>query len=314
MTAAKPNHLTARRLLLDHLDVHPGRTVGDDLDPLEAGVVGDTAHQEGGDSYHLGRDKIRARNGRDRYSVDESARDQRGLNDYASAMDIGYFKVKTARGTFDLYDFNAWLVALCRAGDPDTQDLREVIYSPDGKTVRRWDRLGRRASGDNSHLTHTHLSEHRDATGQRMVRLATRWLQHIGLIDEEDDMALSPDDKTWLAAQIDKAASVAAQRVWETRFNIAFSSDGKPVTPYVASMGSVLAHVPSEHTATGQTLAALAQQVAALSARQVDERTLAATLAPLLIAALPDDRDDLTPAELQQAIVGALRELAGPVA
>ncbi len=188
MTAAKPHHLAARRLLLDHLDVHPGKAVGNDLDPLEAGIVGDTAHQQGGDSYHLGKDKIRARGSRNRYSVDESPRDQRGLNNYASAMDIGYFKVATSRGTFDLYDFNAWLIGLCKTGDPDTADLREVIYSPDGLTVRRWDDLGVRSTGDNSHLTHSHLSEYRDADGHRMVRLVTRWLQHIGLILEEDDV------------------------------------------------------------------------------------------------------------------------------
>ncbi|MEU4157258.1 hypothetical protein [Actinoplanes sp. NPDC026670] len=182
MTAAKPNHLKARRLLLEHLDRHPGRTTANDLDPHEAGIVGDTAHQGGGDSYHLGRDQIRARAGRDRYSVDESRRDQDGLDDHASAMDIGFFKIRTPRGTFDLYDFNTWLVRLCQSDHPDTRDLREVIYSPDGRTVRRWDRLGRRSSGDDSHLTHTHLSEHRDADGQRMVRLANRWLRHIGLI------------------------------------------------------------------------------------------------------------------------------------
>lgn len=188
MTAAKAHHRAARTLMLQHLDSHPARTVHDDLDPLEAGIVGDTAHAEGGDSYHLGADKIRARAGRNRYSVDESARDQRGLDEYASAVDYGYFRVTTGRGTFDLYDYNTWLIALCRAGDPDTADLREVIYSPDGRTVRRWDALGVRTTGDASHLTHTHHSEFRNATGVRMVRLATRWLQHIALIPEEDDV------------------------------------------------------------------------------------------------------------------------------
>jgi hypothetical protein len=191
VTAAKPNHRAARTLLLQHLDMHPGRTVESDLDPAEVGIVGDTAHADGGDSYHLGADQIRARNGRDRYSVDESTRDKRGLDNYASAMDIGWFRVTTQRGTFDLRDFSSWLVDLCRAGDPDTRDLREVIYSPDGQVVRRWDRLGRRVSGDSSHLSHTHLSEHRDADGHRMLRLATRWLQHIGMIPEEDTM--TPD-------------------------------------------------------------------------------------------------------------------------
>jgi hypothetical protein len=309
MTAAKPHHIAARKLLLQHLDLHPGKTVGDDLDPLEAGLVGDAAHSSGGDSYHLGKDQIRARAGRDRYSVDESVRDQRGLDDYASAMDIGYFKVTTRRGVFDLYDLNAWLIGLCKANDPDTTDLREVIYSPDGKTVRRWDRLGRRTTGDSSHLTHTHLSEHRDATGARMLRLATRWLQHIDLIEGDDDMALSPDDKQWLAAQIDKAATVAAERVWSTRRNI-----GGPGPVYLAPLGDVIANLPYEHGYHGQAITALAQQVAALAARQVDAPTLAASIAPMLIAALPDDRDDLTPTELQHAIVGALRELAAPTA
>jgi glycerophosphoryl diester phosphodiesterase len=187
MTAAKLNHRAARALMLQHLDMHPGRTVHADLDPLEAGIVGDTDHADGGDSYHLGKDQIRPTG--HRYSVDESARDRRGLDDYASAMDFGYFKVATGRGTFDLYDYNAWLVGLCRAGDPDTVDLREVIYSPDGQRVLRFDREGVRSTGDDSHLEHTHHSEYRDADGHRMLRLVTRWLQHIGLIPEEDDVS-----------------------------------------------------------------------------------------------------------------------------
>jgi hypothetical protein len=188
VTIAKPNHRAARALLLQHLDMHPGRVVESDLDPAEVGLVGDTAHSAGGDSYHLGKDQIRARGTRDRYSVDESRRDRNGLSDHASAMDVGWFRITTARGVFDLRDFSVWLVGLCRAGDPDTADIREVIYSGDGRTVRRWDRLGRRSTGDGSHLFHTHISEHRDADGHRMLRLATRWLQHIGMIPEEDDM------------------------------------------------------------------------------------------------------------------------------
>jgi hypothetical protein len=187
VTAAKTHHKTARVLLLEHLDMHPGKVVNADLDPAEVGIVGDTAHVEGGDSYHLGEDQIRVSG--HRYSVDESPRDQRGLDDYASAIDVGWFKVTTRRGTFDLPYFSRWLVALCVAGDPDTADLREVIYSPDGQVVLRWDRLKRRSSGDTSHRFHTHLSEHRDATGARMVRLVRRFLQHIGLIPEENTVS-----------------------------------------------------------------------------------------------------------------------------
>jgi hypothetical protein len=86
MTAAKKNHLAARALLLQYLDLHPGQTPDADLDPAEVGIVGDTAHAEGGDSYHLGKDQIRKTG--HRYSVDESARDKRGLDGYASAMDV----------------------------------------------------------------------------------------------------------------------------------------------------------------------------------------------------------------------------------
>lgn len=186
MTTAKPHHLAARRLLIEHLDMHPGVTVNADLDPAEVGVVGDTSHIGGGDSYHLGKNQIKTWG--HRYSVDESSRDKRGLDDFASGVDVGYFKVTTVRGTFTLRDYSVWLVGLCKAHDPDTLDLREVIYSPDGVVVHRWDREGVRTSGDLSHREHTHHSEYRDADGHRMLRLAVRWLRHIGLIPEEDDM------------------------------------------------------------------------------------------------------------------------------
>ncbi|GIE76594.1 hypothetical protein Aph02nite_25440 [Actinoplanes philippinensis] len=302
MTVAKANHLTARRLLLEHLDRHPGRTVHDDLDPLEAGIVGDATHAGGGDSYHLGRDDLRA--GRDRYSVDESRRDRDGLDEHASALDIGYFKVRTPRGAFDLYDFNAWLVPLCRADDPDTRDLREVIYSPDGETVRRWDRLGRRTTGDDSHRTHTHLSEHRDADGHRMVRLVTRWLTHIGLIPEEGTMTKT-EFLTMLKDKDVRAALAGAM----------LQTDGLiPAPPGNRSRdGSVNTHwsLASYAQWTYRHLLDARAAIVTLATRDgVDEVALARALAPMLVAALPDDRDDLTPAELQQAIVGALRELA----
>lgn len=192
MTIAKPAHLEARKLLLEHLDIHPGRTVPDDLDPAEVGIVGSEGHKRAGTSYHLGKADLKL--DKRPYSVYESARDQRGLNQHASAMDIGEFRIKTKRGTFDLRHFSRWLVDLCRKGDPDTVDIREVIYSLDGKTVLRWDRLGIRSSGDLSHLAHTHVSEFRNADGRRMVRLVTRYLQHVGLLAGEDnDMQL--DDK-----------------------------------------------------------------------------------------------------------------------
>jgi hypothetical protein len=182
MTTAKPHHLAARQLMIDHLDMHPGKTVNADLDPLEAGIVPDANHRGG---YHCGRSQVSDSD----YSVRESSRDREGLDEHSSGIDYGYFAVTTARGTFDLYSYNDWLKLLWEAGDDDTKDLREVIYSPNGVHVKRLDKLGIRSTGDSSHQTHTHHSEFRDADGHRMVNLARRWLQHIGLLaGEGDDM------------------------------------------------------------------------------------------------------------------------------
>jgi hypothetical protein len=70
-----------------------------------------------------------------------------------------------------------WIVGQCKAGAPDTRDIREVIYSPDGVTVKRWDRLGKRSSGDDSHRDHTHISYHRDAEGRDKVSLFKRFFE-----------------------------------------------------------------------------------------------------------------------------------------
>lgn len=190
MTRAPDNLLAVRRLLLDHLDLDPTRSRPTDLDPAEAGIVGDAAHVGG---YHCGSDRVRRVDGvvRD-YSVTESSRDRAGLSEYASALDVGEFAVTVRGRTYDLRHFSAWLVSQCTAGAPDTRDIREVIWSPDGRTVRRWDRLGIRSTGDGTHRWHTHISYFRDATkaGQDLTPLYRRYLTTIGLIQASkgDDM------------------------------------------------------------------------------------------------------------------------------
>ena len=187
MTIAKPKLLEARRLLIQHLDIHPGQDVAADLDPAEVGINGGPAHVREGTSYHLGKDQLIL--SRRPYSVVESPRDQRGLDNYSSAIDIGEFQVTTSKGTYNLAHFSAWLVNLCRRSGADTADIREVIYSLDGRSVHRWDALGKRTSGGGSHRFHTHVSGYRDSDGSCMVRLVTRYLQHIGLLaGEEEDM------------------------------------------------------------------------------------------------------------------------------
>ncbi len=123
------------------------------LSDAELGIVGDENHNGG---YHHGWDNRNISNGITRdYSWTESSRDASHKTNAASAFDLGMFP--------ELQQLSVWMVEQCRAGAPDTADIREIIYSPDGKVVLRWDRLGIRTSGDPSHLTHTHFSWFRDA-------------------------------------------------------------------------------------------------------------------------------------------------------
>ncbi|MER7164487.1 hypothetical protein ABT336_00190 [Micromonospora sp. NPDC000207] len=179
MTRAPENLLAVRRLLIDRLDADPARARDADLEPNEVGIVGDAAHRGG---YHCGSNRV----GTNDYSVVESPRDRTGLTLDASALDVGWFSVRSGGATHDLRSFSVWCVAQCVAGTADSRDIREIIYSPDGKRVLRWDRLGRRTSGDNSHLWHTHFSFFRDSTkaGRDQRPLFRRYLTSIGLIKE----------------------------------------------------------------------------------------------------------------------------------
>jgi hypothetical protein len=165
----------------DLLDViHYLHAQGAPFDAL--GIVGDPAHVATG-GYHEGHVDLAAhgRLGYD-YSVVESARDARPT-DAASALDFA--------GTSWWRPLTLWLVDQCRAGAAGTEDVREIIYTPDGQTVRRWDRLGIRSSGDDSHLWHTHLSFHRDSEGRRgsFLTLLRRYFEPVqpAAIDMGDD-------------------------------------------------------------------------------------------------------------------------------
>jgi hypothetical protein len=141
------------------------------LGAVSLGIVGDSRHKSG---YHLGHDRIFSPSGKgdDDYSV-KTTRDRNGLSDSASAMDIGNFK--------RLREMSKWLGAQARSDAPDTRDIREIIYSPDGKKVLRWDRQRgvtsrpRPGEADDSHLTHTHISWYRDSESRDKVALFERF-------------------------------------------------------------------------------------------------------------------------------------------
>nr|WP_244311611.1 hypothetical protein [Micromonospora taraxaci] len=180
--------MAVRSLLLTHLDNAPGP---DDLDPAEVGIVGDPSHRGG---YHCGSDRVVPND----YSVVESPRDRAGLTLDASALDVGQFDVRSGGRSNTLPSFSVWCVAQCAANAADTRDIREIIYSPDGSTVKRWDRLGKRTTGDSSHRWHTHFSFFRDAikAGRDQRPLFRRYLSSIGLLEDDD---MTPQEHNWLA-------------------------------------------------------------------------------------------------------------------
>lgn len=135
---------------------------------VNLGVVGDANHTAG---YHLGKDRIYspAGLGGADYSV-RHPRDAAGLTDAASAIDLGRLNGSLPQ----LYRFSRWLVDQCKQRAPRTEDIREVIYSPDGQTVQRWSGVDNRihtgpGNGDASHRTHTHISYFRDSQGRDKV-------------------------------------------------------------------------------------------------------------------------------------------------
>lgn len=111
-----------------------------------------------GGGYHEG-DDLLSQGGRltTDYSKRESALDRNNrvdVND-ACAIDIGWFDVRLPNGRrVTLRDRSRWVLEHW----DEAPFLRELIYSTDGKTVKRKDRLGKRTSGDLSHTTHDHES------------------------------------------------------------------------------------------------------------------------------------------------------------
>lgn len=134
------------------------------------GIVGDTGHTKG---YHLGRDRIfdgpGPGIGDQDYSV-QHPRDRAGLSNGAAAIDLGRLD-----GSLEaLYGFSRALVRDLQRGVPGSRDVREVIYSPDGDRVQRYSGLDGDihtgpGNGDQTHLTHTHISYFRDSEGRSKI-------------------------------------------------------------------------------------------------------------------------------------------------
>ena len=147
---------------------------------VNLGVVGDAKHARKGSGYHPGRDQLAP----DAYTA-RTVRDKAGLSEAASAIDIG-----RVGGTIEgLRALTAFLFAQCRAGAPDTADIREVIGSIGGKEVLGWSDLADHTKlipgyGDKTHLTHIHISFYRDSEARDKLGLFRRYF-------EEGDVRIS---------------------------------------------------------------------------------------------------------------------------
>jgi hypothetical protein len=143
------------------------------LSAASLGIVGDAAHQRRA-SYHNGQDAITryGRTAANDYSIRTSRDREPYLTNAASALDIGNF----SRNGKTLRNLSKSLVAQARTNAPGTRDMREIIFSPDGQRVLRWDRergytsFPREGEADDSHLWHTHISWYRDS--ERRSKLA----------------------------------------------------------------------------------------------------------------------------------------------
>ena len=147
------------------------------------GIVGGPRHTSG---YHLGRNRIFRTGGQgDRdYSI-QLPRDRPFLTNAASAIDLGRLDGELT----NLFDFSRWLVTRCQAEPEAHRDVREIIYSPDGRTVLRWDHHVRRSfvggsgtgQGDDSHRTHTHISWHRDSQNRAKTQLFAPYFEEAAV-------------------------------------------------------------------------------------------------------------------------------------
>lgn len=226
-----------------------------------------------GGGYHEGNDLLSAA-GRlsSDYSKRESARDRPGTNS-ASAFDLG--------GDFgDFRRITLGIVHACQAGDPRTRDIREVIYTPNGQVVQRWDRLGVRSTGDSTHLSHTHISFFRDSEGRRAQ--ADNFLGLLRELFEGTDMANAAETNAsrnaWAVAQLqtsykvipgdaDGAAEVTVSNPLKAKLD-AIAMDAKAA----ASLSTTVTMTEADRAAIVADLAKLVPSAADIAVAVLDEQ------------------------------------------
>lgn len=228
---------------------------------MDVGIAGDERHQKTG-GYHIGRSGLaaigryhpqaHAGDPNEDYSA-RTARDRRGLDENASAMDVGDNWPRGGRPAW--IRFNNLLVAALRANDPALSAVRGVNYTPDGATKLRTDREQHWAvSGSSDSVDmHTHIEFYRDTEGHRDGVFA----RLVALIGQ--------------AINGGKATDMDLTDTFQTP-----SGETKTVKNFLGDVYDVAMN------GKGPFAARVEQQLSTVAAGNVDLNALAAALAPLL--------------------------------
>lgn len=223
---------------------------------------------------------------------------------YASAFDLG--------GGFPRrLEFNIWMLGRLQANDPRARDIREMIYTPDGTVVRRFDRTGKQAnSGDSTHLSHTHFSFFRDSQGRRAGDD-----NFLGLLKEffegtegTDYVGINDTDAAYLTWRVE-----AITHMFDTVRSGPEKGSAVDIVRTVKSQSTLLAAVAADVAGIKAAVAALAAviatgggdvDVAAILARIDDAQATESAAVAALHAELVEVRQQL--ARAAQAAVGEL--------
>lgn len=206
----------------------------------DLGIVGDKFHKGG---YHHGKSMLVSND----YSA-RTGRDKAGLTEAASAFDLGMFP--------KLRELSVWCVGQCQARHPDTLDIREIVYTPDGKVVWRWDREHGNEpyiSGDPSHLTHSHFSFYRDSEFRDKRPLFRRFFEG------ENDM--TPEQSIHFEELIWRMEAVANMR--DTYQGGQSKGLPVPFTAAVRKLQATMDEATVDVTLTDSDLSAISAQTAA---------------------------------------------------
>jgi hypothetical protein len=169
------------------------------------GILADEAHIAKGVSYHLGRDHLTP----DAYSR-KHPRDKKGLSNAASAIDLWTMN----KSYVQLRAFSRWLAGQCLAGA--CLDIREVIFSPDGRHVFGYKQGVNKLIpdyGDASHKGHTHISFFRDSEASDKIRYFRPYFEVVWGDDVPDEIKAIDRKAVRVAAAVRQSGHNFGSRV-----------------------------------------------------------------------------------------------------